>query len=176
MLKYLVPFYVLQYPVTTPAHPDSFPDSTYYHAGKLDICMVISMIALMAILRDAFRLGFFEPFARWTLYRAIQQKRENVAQIGGRTKSVNGIANGNGYNNGHSNGHTSTSSSSTPTRKEIRLIERSVMRFAEQGWSVVYYPLQWAFGMVRFRHSAFPSLPNDIMGCSALLWAYSTSI
>jgi acyl-CoA-dependent ceramide synthase len=124
--------------------------------------MVISMIAVMAILRDAFRLGFFEPLARWKLYRDLRRKREKAVKANGHAKSVNGVANGNGHANGHSNGHSnghanghtnghaSTPTSSNPTRKEIRLLERSVMRFAEQGWNVIYYPLQWVFGMVRF--------------------------
>jgi len=139
------PFYTLQYPTQTPDHPDSFPDSQYYNVGKLDICMLISIIAVMAILRDALRLGFFEPLARWKLYRDLRKKRSkgpvaSALNSNGHKKSLNG------YSNGHANGHTSPS----PTAKEIRLIERSVMRFAEQGWPVVYYPLQWAFGLVRF--------------------------
>lgn len=146
LLPYLSPFYTLQYPTTTPEHPDSFPDSWYYHAGKLDICIVISMMAVMAILRDAFRLGFFEPLARCKLYRDLRRKREKVmvaSKANGHGKSLNGNGhNGNGHANGHANGCAS------PTTKEIRLIERSVMRFAEQGWSVIYYPLQWAFGLV----------------------------
>lgn len=147
------PFYTLQYPTQTPDHPDSFPDSQYYNVGKLDICMLISIIAVMAILRDAFRLGFFEPLARWKLYRDLRKKRSkgavaSASNANGHKKSLNGYANG--HTNGHANGHTSPS----PTTKEIRLIERSVMRFAEQGWPVVYYPLQWAFGLVRFYYNS----------------------
>lgn len=99
------------------------------------------MIAVMAILRDAFRLGFFEPLARCKLYRDLRRKREKVTVASnGHEKSLNG--------NGHANGHANGCAIPSPTTKEIRLIERSVMRFAEQGWSVIYYPLQWAFGLV----------------------------
>ena len=157
----------------------------------------------MAILRDALRLGFFEPLARWKLYRDLRRKRE--ARLA-TSKFANGFANGNGNANGHANGHTnghtnghanghanghgngngnghangyanghsSTSTSWTPTRRETRLIERSVMRFAEQGWNVVYYPLQWAFGMVRF------CIPHPCPNLSTnsysffFFWKYST--
>jgi len=143
---YLEPFYKLQYPVATPTHPDSFHDWPHYNVGRLDICIVISTIAVMAILRDALRLGFFEPLARWKLYRDLRRKRERAALassiVDGKLK---GAANGNGQKNGHANGTASPG----PTTKELRQLNRSVMRFAEQGWSVVYYPLQLSFGLVR---------------------------
>lgn len=154
LLPYFSPFYNLQYPTTTPERPDSFPDSRYYNTGRLDMCLVISMMAVMAILRDAFRLGFFEPLARYKLYRDLKRKREKVMMASKaieHKKSLNG--------NGHVNGCVTP-----PTTKEIRLIERSVMRFAEQGWSVIYYPLQWAFGIVR--SVLFPFLQIADIQCS----------
>ncbi|KAJ7117665.1 TLC domain-containing protein [Mycena epipterygia] len=92
---YLTPFLVLSHPTDTPAEPDSFPASAYYNTGPKDVCLLITCIAVMAILRDVLRLGVFEPFARWKLARDMA----------------------------------------------------SVIRFAEQGWSAAYYPLQWAFGL-----------------------------
>lgn len=135
---YLAPFYTLQYPITTPNATDSFHSSPYYVAGKLDICMVISMIAGMAILRDVLRLGFFEPFARWKLYRDRRKKRAKSSGTSSPTKTekFRNLTTNNGI------------VSSSPTIKEVRLIERSVMRFAEQGWSMIYYPLQCGFGIV----------------------------
>ncbi|PPR05641.1 hypothetical protein CVT24_002867 [Panaeolus cyanescens] len=164
---YITPFFTLQYPVEAPLHPDSFTDSSYYNAGKLDFCLVITMIAVMAVLRDGFRLMVFEPFARWKLLRDLDKKRRRAVQEKEKKKSANGhangsalgngkangngVANGNGnghaYSNGHANGSSSSSPLPPPSKKELRQIHRSVLRFAEQGWSVVYYPLQWAFGL-----------------------------
>ncbi|KAF5322619.1 hypothetical protein D9619_000319 [Psilocybe cf. subviscida] len=157
---YLVPFYTLQYPVATPAHPDSFSDSAYYTVGPLDACIVIATIAVMAVLRDVLRLYAFEPFARWKLHRDL------AARLNTRMKGVaNGKANGNGYaangngaapngnghaanGNGHSNGHANgVAKASQPTAKDLKQLNRKVMRFAEQGWSVVYYIAQFAFGV-----------------------------
>ena len=150
--SYVAPFLSLQYPTRTPAHPDSFPHSTYYTTGKLDICLLISFIAVMALLRDAFRLWVFEPLARWKLLRDLELKRERA--LTKSNCSTNGdanhhhTANGNGYGNG--NGHANGNSiPASPSRKELRQVNRSVLRFAEQGWSVVYYSLQWSFGLVR---------------------------
>lgn len=146
--SYVAPFLALQYPTTTPAHPDSFSHSPYYNVGKLDICILISCIAFMAVARDAFRLALFEPLARWKLLRDLELKRHNKSN-----SSVNGngdvnhhISNGNGHSNGHANGNNTAVSAS---RKEMRQLNRSVLRFAEQGWSVIYYSLQWSFGLVR---------------------------
>ncbi|KAJ7129742.1 TLC domain-containing protein [Mycena epipterygia] len=122
---YLAPFFGLSHPTDTPAEPDSFPDSTYYNTGPKDLCFVITCIAVMAILRDALRLGVFEPFARWKLARDMAYRR---------SKTMNG--------NGKANGH-----SSAVSKKELRHMHRSVIRFAEQGWSAAYYPLQWSFGL-----------------------------
>lgn len=136
-LPYLTPFYNLSYPTERPANPDSFPDSSYYKTGPQDLCVVITCIAVMAIARDALRLGVFEPFARWVLYRNLALKRqENAAKLNGK---ANGVANGNHAVNG-----------GLTRRKEEQKLQRSVMRFAEQGWSLAYYPLQWCFGLVRY--------------------------
>ncbi|KAF5363300.1 hypothetical protein D9756_000674 [Leucocoprinus leucothites] len=162
----LVPFVALQYPTDTPNPVDSFPDSAYYNAGKLDVCIVISLIAIMAVLRDAFRLGVFEPFARWKLTRDLKRRaraREQAKSLqNGNSVLSNGnghISNGNGHianGSGHAqlNGHAiANGHSKTPyTRKELQHLNRSVLRFAEQGWSVVYYSLQWCYGLYIHRN------------------------
>ncbi|KAJ3506046.1 hypothetical protein NLJ89_g7092 [Agrocybe chaxingu] len=156
VLPYLKPFYTLQYPIPTPDNPDSFPDSDYYLAGQMDIYVVITCIAVMAILRDALRLGFFEPVARWKLSRDLRLKRQRASKVNKSNGSANGhVANG----NGHANGHTNGTALPPPTTKEIRQLNRSVMRFAEQGWSVVYYSLQWAFGL--YVHMNLPTRVLD---------------
>lgn len=155
---FLVPFFVLQYPTDAPEHPDSFPNSNYYLAGKLDICLVITLIAIMAILRDAFRLGVFEPFARWKLTRDLDRRRREREMkkflTNGHTYYTNGdekaYLNGNGkaYTNGHTLANGNGYCKTPYTRKEVQQMNRSVLRFAEQGWSVVYYSLQWCYGLV----------------------------
>ncbi|KAF8812392.1 longevity assurance proteins LAG1/LAC1 [Phlegmacium glaucopus] len=159
--SYIAPFLALQYPTATPVHPDSFPHSAYYNAGKLDICILISCIAVMALLRDAFRLGIFEPLARWKLLRDLKLKQKRASSMS--NGSVNGdanhyhIANGNGNGNGNkADGNSTTVSAS---RKELRQLNRSVLRFAEQGWSVVYYSLQWSFGL--YVHLNLPTRIRD---------------
>jgi acyl-CoA-dependent ceramide synthase len=159
----LSPFVSLQYITTPPEYIDSFPDSAYYNAGKLDVCIVITLVAIMAVLRDAFRLAIFEPFAKWKLTRDLQRRKKlNKPLQNGNGALSNGnghISNGNGHlSNGHANGNgkghinghalANGSSKSPYTPKELAHLNRSVLRFAEQGWSVVYYSLQWSYGLV----------------------------
>ncbi|KAF5393783.1 hypothetical protein D9757_000071 [Collybiopsis confluens] len=136
---YLHPFFSLASPTDTPKNPDSFPDSQYYHTDPKDLCLVITIIAVFAVLRDVLRLGLFEPFARWKLSRDLKSRRK--AQAG----NLNGSANGNGHS--HSKGAF--------TKAERRKMHHSVFRFAEQGWSVVYYPLQWGYGL--YVHANLPT-------------------
>ncbi|KAK7061675.1 putative longevity assurance proteins LAG1/LAC1 [Favolaschia claudopus] len=128
---WLVPFYTLSYRTDPPARTDSFHDSTYYTTGVKDVFFIISCMALMAVLRDLLRLNVFEPFAKWKLTRDLKYKQSKLSN-----GSSNGQPNGNGH---HANGVIS--------KKEQKLIHRSVIRFAEQGWSAVYYPIQWGFGL-----------------------------
>ncbi|KAG6812329.1 hypothetical protein H0H92_003413 [Tricholoma furcatifolium] len=103
----------------------------------------------MAVLRDALRLGFFEPLANWKLTRDLYKRKKLE------------VAKANGHANGSSNGNGKAVPSPTP--KELRKVHRTVLRFAEQGWSVVYYPLQCAYGMYIHRN-----LPTQILEPSAL--------
>lgn len=139
--SYMIPFFSLSYPTDTPSDPDSFPNAVYYNTGAQDLCLIITCIAVMAALRDALRLGVMEPFARWKLYRDLQSTRLKQAEC----KTANG--NGNSLTHGHA-AHANGNAMKI-RRKEDRQMHRSVLRFAEQGWSVVYYTLQWSFGLVR---------------------------
>ncbi|KAJ3994204.1 TLC domain-containing protein [Lentinula boryana] len=135
---YLYPFIFLSSPTTTPTNPDSFPTSQYYRTDTKDLCLVISIIAVYAILRDALRLGVFEPFARWKLFRDLTRKQHA------------GKSNGNASVSSSGNGHSSARI--TLAKAERRKMRHSVLRFAEQGWSVVYYTLQWGFGLYVHRN------------------------
>jgi very-long-chain ceramide synthase len=141
--SYLVPFFSLSYPTDKPPNPDSFHNSAYYNTGPLDACLIITCIAVMAVLRDAARLGIMEPLARWKLMKDLEERRKRRA---------NGKPNGKVYGVAHSNGHAVHANGDvyqTPAT-ELRLVHRSVLRFAEQGWSVIYYTVQWCNGLVRF--------------------------
>jgi acyl-CoA-dependent ceramide synthase len=137
----LAPFVALQYPAPALEHPDSFPDSSYYNVGKLDLCMVLTIIVVMTVLRDASMRGIFAPYARWILTRNSKARPMPMKSLqNGVFSNTNGHSKVNGY---YANGHGSANH-----RKEARRLNRSVLRFAEQGWSVVYYSLQWCFGVV----------------------------
>jgi len=137
---YLVPFITLSYPTDTPTNIDSFHHAQYYNIGPLDACFIITCIAVMAIFRDAVRLGILEPFAKWKLSNDLYKKRGNQGK-----RNVH-VANGGWEGNGHcANGGTSHIS-----KRESRQMHRSVLRFAEQGWSVLYYGIQWTYGLVGF--------------------------
>lgn len=178
MHPYLVPFLSLSYPTATPKNPDSFPNSAYYNTGRDDLYLIVTCILVMAILRDALRLGVFEPFARWKLSRDLRARKKlhesNRTTNGKANGKANGVGNGhaNGHSNGQVNGHANgnghaANGVSQPTPKELRKMHKSVLRFAEQGWSVVYYTLQWSFGLYIHRN-----LPTQIFEPSALWQDY----
>ena len=49
------------------------------------------------------------------------------------------------------NGHAANEKSALlqSQKKSDRKIRRSVLRFAEQSWSLIYYTVQWGYGLVR---------------------------
>ena len=155
----LVPFFTLSYPTARPADPDSFPDANYYGTGLLDGCVIVTAIAFMAVLRDVTRIYVFESFARWKLARDLRHaKRKKLALANGNGKA-NGHSNGkaNGVANG--NGHAAPEYVVTPA--ERRRMNRSVIRFAEQGWSVIYYTFNLCFGLVRRVLCVLSPLPRS---------------
>jgi len=145
---YIVPFFSLSSPTHTPTNPDSFPDSRYYKTDPKDFCLVITFIATFAILRDVLRLGVFGPFAKWKLSRDLKLSRPSAAK-------ANGVSNGNGH------------SKNAFTKAERRKMSHSVRRFAEQGWSLVYYTLQWGFGLYVHRN-----LPTRVLDPADVWIAY----
>lgn len=153
--SFLVPFVTLSYPTATPAVPDSFHNSAYYRTGPLDVCLVVGCIAVMAVLRDATRLGLMEPFAKWKLMRDLKHSR-NINLDRKASQLANGDGNGhslNGHAAMHGNGGISTA------QNEGRKMHRKVIRFAEQGWSVIYYTLTWCYGL--YVHINVPTKLSD---------------
>lgn len=140
--SFVIPFVTISYPTSPPAAPDSFTSSSYYASGLLDGCLIITCIAVMAVLRDALRLGVFEPFARWYLTRQLLKSKAK------QNGHANGDAKKEPKSNGAANGNACHADGPVITKKEARKLQRSVLRFAEQGWSVVYYTLQWSYGVV----------------------------
>ncbi|KAH9948353.1 longevity assurance proteins LAG1/LAC1 [Amylocystis lapponica] len=136
----LIPFVTLSYPAAPPAEPDSFPNFSYYVQGPLDGCLVISFIAVMAVLRDMTRLYIMEPFARWKLTRDLRlsKSRKAATRANGNGKA-NGVANG--------NGHAAHADPKSITKRESRTLHRSVLRFAEQSWSAISYIVLWSLGL-----------------------------
>jgi len=93
-----------------------------------------------------------EPFARWKLTRDLEQSRD-INIDGKASKLVSGVG------NGHSlNGH-GVYGNGLATRKEDRKMHRKVLRFAEQGWSVIYYTFSWCFGL--YVHINLPTKLSD---------------
>lgn len=135
LAPYIAPFVALSYPTDTPPNVDSFPDAAYYQTGPKDLCLIITCIAIMAVVRDALRLAVCEPFARWRLTTAYEARW---------VRTTNGAvhAKANGVSNGHGNGHSTPRS----RKRDMRKIHRSVMRFAEQGYQAAYYSLIWCLG------------------------------
>ena len=165
--SFLVPFVTLSYPVDRPLNPDSFPDSSYYDIGYLDVCLIVTFIAIMAILRDAARILLLEPFASWKLTRDWRRRR--ALKSGSTTPDLK-ASNGPGIKpNGKTNGPVTTIDSAEKLMAdrpaehspEARRIRHAVIRFAEQGWQVVYYLFQWSLGMVCiFLSSLFGNAPT----------------
>jgi hypothetical protein len=155
--SFLVPFVTLSYPVNPPLKPDSFPDSAYYEIGYRDVCVIVTLIAIMAILRDAARVLVLEPFAIWKLTR--DWRRRQASKSGSSTPdmraSVNDPLNVNA--SGKVNGPVTTIGSAEklvadrpPDKsRDAHRIRHAVLRFAEQGWQALYYLIQWSLGIVR---------------------------
>ncbi|OCH92204.1 longevity assurance proteins LAG1/LAC1 [Obba rivulosa] len=145
--SFLIPFFTLSYPTPPPAVPDSFPNSNYYNTGWLDGCLIITCIAVMAVLRDVTRIYLMEPFAQWKLTRDLMRKKRKYAAKANGHGKANGVTNG--------NGHAAHGDALSISKAEMRKMRRSVLRFAEQGWSVIYYTCQWCFGL--YVHSNLPT-------------------
>ncbi|KAF8591576.1 longevity assurance proteins LAG1/LAC1 [Ramaria rubella] len=167
----LVPFFTLSYPIARPNNPDSYPGSNYYETGRLDGCFVLTWILVLGILRECLRLGFLEPFGRQYLYRKDMVDKGAVDTA---LKTANGLVNGivtspkSAVNGDSSHATTSTSPPLISSKnvvnqrpkgmsKAVWKRERSVVRFAEQGWQFAYYIVYWPLGF--YIHWGLPSAP-----------------
>jgi len=159
--SFLLPFVTLSYPVATPPNPDSFPNSSYYDIGYLDVCLIITIIAIMAILRDAARVLLLEPFANWKLtrdWRRRQALKSGSVTPDSKASSVVAI-NCNGKTQGPvtvvGNAEKSRVDRPSERTREAGRIRHAVIRFAEQGWQAIFYLCQWSLGV--YVHYYLPS-------------------
>ncbi|KAF8761352.1 longevity-assurance protein [Rhizoctonia solani] len=153
---HLEAFIAPSYPVTTPADTDSYFDATYYNKGPKDLLFVGTWVLLLAICREALMRGFFMPLARWrfdSLARAKQNRRATKRdppsagdKLAKHHPSVPAVRQ---RKVSPSSKPPKSIKSWTETKKarDAKLRERKVVRFAEQGWSLAYYAVFWAFGM-----------------------------
>jgi very-long-chain ceramide synthase len=174
---FFTPFLQLSYPVNPPSNPDSFPNSNYYDIGPLDACFIISTMAVFAVLREIVRLKLMTPFANKVLfgstsgYRPLYRRSASSSSsllANGKSKLTNGgtngwangtttsglsngivsTANGNGNGHGHANGNGAHHYAVRKMSAKNRVRERNVIRFAEQGWAIVYYAIWFCYGVV----------------------------
>jgi len=123
----------------------------------MDLFIIVSFVAVMAVLRDVARLYFFEPLARRQLTKNLKRKKQHAREAKGKGT----------YSNGHANGHSVKAEEEFRlTRSEERQMNRSVVRFAEQGWAFVYYTIQCAFGIyVHYQ------LPTKLLNPKEGIWS-----
>ncbi|KAF8555765.1 longevity assurance proteins LAG1/LAC1 [Imleria badia] len=159
--SFLVPFFTLSYPTTPPAHPDSFQDSLYYTTGILDACVIVSCIAVMAVLRDITRIYLMEPFAKWKLIRDWERSQRDKIKVNGVPRGFVSSSVPNGIV-GHKNGEREHAPL-TMSKRDARRIHRGIQRFGEQGWSFVYYTANFTFGVYVHRN-----LPTRVLHPSDL--------
>lgn len=151
----LRPFFTLSYPVATPSNPDAFPDSQFYGIGPLDGLFILGWSIVLALLREG-TMKIFRPIARRRLLalasRSAAGKEGAGRPANGLHEKVNGNGNGNGQPRalGSSNGNgPSKERAQRRCAQQAAARERKAIRFAEQGWCLVYYCVFWVFGMVR---------------------------
>lgn len=147
--SFLIPFFTLSHPTSPPPDPDSFHDSLYYTTGILDACVIVSCIAVMAVLRDITRVYLMEPFAKWKLTRDWERSQRKKIKANG---APNGSVNGSSIPNGVAGHRKGEHAPLTMSKRDARKIHRSMLRFAEQGWSFIYYTVNFAFGVVSNLH------------------------
>lgn len=152
-------FIGLSYPVPIPADADSYFDATYYNKGPKDLLFIATWVVLLAFFREVLMRLFFMPIARWRLESLAAAKRgarltrtkpkgntvgEKLVSTPPKPTPVRQRQAPN------ANSRPVKSWTETKKSRDAKLLERNVVRFAEQGWSLVYYSVFWALGMVRF--------------------------
>jgi hypothetical protein len=119
--------------------------SLFYAKGPNDILFVIFWSIAFTVLREALMRLAYRPFASWYLAKLDKKGWEKDAlATTGESSSLAGSK-----MNGRVNG-AEESRGNELSRKEKRVRERVVVRFAEQAWTFSYYTVFWSLGFVGF--------------------------
>ncbi|QRV75985.1 sphingosine N-acyltransferase lag1 [Ceratobasidium sp. AG-Ba] len=162
----LEPFLGLSYPVPTPHDTDSYYDAVYYNKGPKDLLFVASWVVTLALLRELLMRSVFMPIARWRFASLAAAKRNarptspngapKRAKLTGPSASEkiatapqDGAIKPVRQRRGSPKASNKPIKSWTETKKDrdAKLLERNIVRFAEQGWSLAYYTVFWALGV-----------------------------
>jgi very-long-chain ceramide synthase len=179
----LRPFIFLSHPAERPSHLGSQSSilwSRYYRIGPDDLPLIIGWTVIVLVLRWII-LRQLKKFAHYWLGQSdrsdsplsdVPNVNESVIP---NTNSATSLATTNGHAISNGNGLTSRKSLNgdvaskvgkdgdvqSPHRKRARALkaalkarEHTATRFAEQGFSCIYYILAWCYGLVSIRCSS----------------------
>lgn len=148
--------------------PSFFPQYPAYDVSWLDLAFVAGWTLLFTVLREVMMRGVFAPFMRrWMRQEHEARLVKRASRANGKKLEASPLANGHSTTGTIANGHAANGVvQQVPARKGIvdnasakdqpskskrmtkrqRLEEKKVTRFAEQGWSLLYYIVFWSFG------------------------------
>lgn len=132
-------------PLTIP-HPSTHPYNLFYDKGPNDALFVIFWAVFFTILREALMRWAYRPFIRWHLSRLDARERERDARDRARPipNSISSVREDKQTGSGVSMRGTEERLS----KKEQKLRDRVVVRFAEQAWTCTYATVFWSLGFV----------------------------
>ncbi|KAG8749114.1 sphingosine N-acyltransferase lag1 [Ceratobasidium sp. 428] len=159
-------FVGLSYPVPAPDDIDSYYDATYYNKGPKDLLFVATWVVLLALFREMLMRSFFMPIARWRFAslaaakrdarptspngappRPVKSKGQTASEKIAPDASMKAVKKRTSSRRASPAGKPVKSWTETKKDRDAKLLERNVLRFAEQGWSLAYYTVFWALGV-----------------------------
>ncbi|KAG0242977.1 sphingosine N-acyltransferase lag1 [Actinomortierella wolfii] len=149
--------FTLQYE-TRIIDPDTGRETLMYGKGWDDMYMVLLWIMIWTGLREGVMTHFYIPLGR---YFNVGQKPNNKTKKTHKNQhhqkqQHQGPMNGSSK---HSVQHEKTASEGSTkakgTTKEEQIREGKLLRFAEQGWLVLYDGCMWTFGMIQLYYSPY---------------------
>jgi hypothetical protein len=131
-------------PLTIP-HPSTHPYNLFYDKGPNDALFVIFWAVTFTILREALMRWAYRPFARWYLCRLDIKERERNRRL--RMQERKQLQAGSEKVEIEVMERTEERLS----KKEQKLRDRVIVRFAEQAWTCTYATVFWCLGFVSSR-------------------------
>jgi hypothetical protein len=131
-------------PLTIP-HPSTHPYNLFYDKGPNDALFVIFWAVTFTILREALMRWVYRPFARWYLCRLDIKERERNRSV--RMQERKQLQAGSEKVEIEVMERTEERLS----KKEQKLRDRVIVRFAEQAWTCTYATVFWCLGFVSSR-------------------------